>query len=149
MALDEAAELFMPVTDGGQLKRTAKWPRPDSHEAARRVCGPCPVLEKCLAGALIEDAWTFRGGLSPEERAALGGVREAQSRKRPVYVTPEQVWNRLVDSGMDVVVIERVVEQHRERLARSEELRTAAGVPEPGARWWRTEWRSLPPPSAG
>lgn len=136
LPLDVATDLFFPTGDGGLMLRTAGWPKPDSHEDARRVCGPCPVLEQCLRQGLETDGWTFRGGMSPEERAAVGGYREKAARKRRPYLTATQVRARLDDSGMDVEAVADVIAGWHHDLDETPTDRAKTGavqVPDP---WW-------------
>lgn len=125
---DEAVRLFFPTSDGGQLRRTAPWPKPDSHADARRLCGHCPLIGRCLDLALHRDGWTFRGGMSPEERAAFGGFRDRDTRRRGVYLTPHQVAARLVDAGVDVVVVAAVIRDWQQRVSASDDLSTETGA---------------------
>lgn len=38
------------------------------------TCLACPVINECLQDAIdMEDWWTFRGGLLPEQREAIYG----------------------------------------------------------------------------
>lgn len=117
LPLDQAVELFFPTSEGGHLRRTKAWPKPDAHDKARRICGHCRVLGDCLEGALEKDGWTFRGGMSPEERATFGGFRDRDARRRAVYLTPRQVAARLLDAGMDVVTIAEVIARWQTRLS--------------------------------
>lgn len=148
LPLGEAVELFMPTTEGGQLRRSSPWPKADSHEAARRVCGHCPVLPVCLEGALESDGWTFRGGMSPEERAAFGGFRDKDTRKREVYLSRTQVASRLVDSGMDTDAIGDVLTRWRGRLLSDSQLHHTVGDVDVDGDWWddvvptATDWAS-------
>lgn len=48
-------------------------------DVARRLCGSCPVREKCLEFALryedLEDRWGMYGGLTPNERNLIRNER--------------------------------------------------------------------------
>lgn len=119
LPLDDSTALFFPRPLGGRLARTKPWPAPDSHADARALCAVCPVLEGCLRDALAGDPTTFRGGLSPEERGAVGGCRDdITARRRPPTVTVEQVWSRVRDSTLDEARVERAVLAHSSRAAR-------------------------------
>lgn len=122
LPFDKATDLFMPVGDGGAMRRTRAYPAPDSHLDARLVCARCPILEPCLVEGLSADAWTFRGGLSPEERAAFGGYRDSEvAGRREVYLTRPQVWSRIVLSGLPVPAVRRVLERWRDYLSSGDE----------------------------
>lgn len=72
---DADPEAFFPPDSYG--------PKPKGWDAeARRLCGACPVKAECLAAAIDEDdRHAIRGGLSIEERVALGLMgRPAPSR---------------------------------------------------------------------
>lgn len=128
LPFDEAADLFLPVDDGGSMRRTRAYPAPDSHRDARLVCARCPIIQSCLAEALIADPWTFRGGLSPEERAAFGGHRDpGVARARGVYLTRPQVWSRVVLSGLPVEDITHVLTTWREYLTTGDEAPLGVG----------------------
>lgn len=99
--LTESVRIFCAESAGGLLQRTTRWPRADSHEEARRMCGRCPALESCLTAAMATDEVTFRG-LSPEERAVFGGLRGKAARKRAPYLTVAEVVQRIVESGYDL-----------------------------------------------
>lgn len=105
LGMDEVNELF--YLEGAPP--TAKYPRPDVHAAARRVCAGCPVLAECAASA-FGDAHTFRGGLSPEERAAFGGpLVTYKARHRDPRIRREQVWERIEFSPLPKEVMARVL----------------------------------------
>lgn len=117
LPIEEGQRIFYPLSEGGQLVRTARWPKPDSHEQARRMCPRCPLMSKCLAEALEHDECTFRV-LAPEERAAFGGARTKAARKRAPYLTQQNVLARIQDSGYDVdTVVDILAAWDRARLA--------------------------------
>ena len=114
---EEAAALFMAESESGSMRRTRAFPAPDSHSEARAVCARCPVLSQCLTEALWHDAWTFRGGLSPEERAAFGGYRDPDvARRRGVYLTRPQVWSRVLTSPLSATVMRATLSKWRDYL---------------------------------
>ena len=52
--------------------------RAEGYEYAKAICRSCPVIDSCLeeaieqeAGASVQNRYEIRGGLTPEERAAL------------------------------------------------------------------------------
>lgn len=50
-------------------------------EEAKAICATCPVRKECLADALArKEAWTIRGGLTPEERDRLRRNGNRKSR---------------------------------------------------------------------
>lgn len=100
LPLDAATRLFFPEGDGGQQLRTAPWPAPDSHAAARRICVTCPLQAACLGPALREDGYSTRV-LTCEERATMGGVRSKTGLRRAPYLTVRQVLLRVADSRLD------------------------------------------------
>jgi WhiB family redox-sensing transcriptional regulator len=62
--------LFFPKGRGGRQGD------PRRVQAAKDICGRCPIRERCLSKALEEEAgeamrWGVRGGLDADERAAL------------------------------------------------------------------------------
>ena len=61
---DTTPELFFPIgTTGGAL---------DQIDAAKRVCGQCPVREECGAYALEHNCkWGVYGGMNEDERDRL------------------------------------------------------------------------------
>ena len=64
-------DLFTPRGRGGT---PADWATP------RAICHTCPVRGECLGAAIDEDdAWSMRGGLTPDERRAL--ARRTTTRK--------------------------------------------------------------------
>lgn len=122
LPFDEATRLFMPRSDGGALGRSRSFPAPDSHADARAVCARCPVISQCLMGGLRHDAWTFRGGLSPEERAAFGGHRDPDvARRRGVYLSRPQVWSRLLFSPVPAETIRAALTRWRRYLHTGDE----------------------------
>lgn len=127
LPLEQGVDLFFPTSDGGHQRRTKAWPKPDNHAEARRHCGQCGVLAACLAGALGSDGWTFRGGMSAEERAALGGFRDVDARKRGVYLTLPQVAARLVEAGIDLSAVGRVVAAWQNALKQDPATATSTG----------------------
>ena len=133
LPLEDGMTLFYPVSDGGRMKQTHAYPKADSHDEARRVCGPCPIIGQCLTVALVADSWTFRGGMSPQERAAFGGYLDKEARKRPRRLTRQEVWLRLLDSGMDTHAIGAVLDSHRQRLIAEPGLATTLGWREDAA----------------
>ncbi len=46
-------------------------------ERAKRVCRSCPVVEKCLAHALVSEPYGVWGGLTARERVGLRARRDA------------------------------------------------------------------------
>jgi hypothetical protein len=58
-------ELFFPVAEAGPVL--------DAHVAtAKTVCARCPVRAECLAEALARIPYGIAGGLTEDERRALG-----------------------------------------------------------------------------
>lgn len=125
--LADAVRIFCAESAGGLLQRTTRWPRPDSHEEARRMCGRCPALEDCLTQAMTTDEVTFRG-LSPEERAVFGGARGKAARKRPPYLTVAEVVQRIVESGYDLDAVFGALAAHDAARCASDDPDTAEGV---------------------
>lgn len=118
----EASALFMAEGDGGMLRRTRAFPSPDSHADAREVCARCPILASCLTAAMRHDPWTFRGGMSPEERAAFGGYRDPEvARRREVYLSRPRVWSRVLSSRLPTDVIKAALSRWREYLIDGDE----------------------------
>lgn len=136
----EAIALFEPTSEGGHMRRTRAVPAPDSHAEAREVCARCPIITECLMAALRHDSWTFRGGLSPEERAAFGGYRDPDvARRRAVYLKRPRVWSRVLMSPLPAEVIKSALTRWREYLTSGEEeglhIGDYAGVGGPSGRW--------------
>lgn len=53
-------------------RRESKAARQMRERAAKKVCSSCPVRAACLTASLADgDRHTIRGGLTPDERAAL------------------------------------------------------------------------------
>ena len=65
-------------------------PRRRSWKQAAKVCAKCPVTEPCLEAAINElDAWSYRGGKSPIERAHYHMTDDSPADKASPK-TPEQ-----------------------------------------------------------
>ena len=79
--IGEDPELFFPVGTSG--------PAASQAEAAKSVCGRCPVRAECLEWSLTtcQDAGVW-GGLDEEERRA---IRRARRREAAIVVTDELV----------------------------------------------------------
>lgn len=128
LPFEEAAALFMPESDGGMLRRTRAFPSPDSHADARAVCARCPIITECLTSAMRHDPWTFRGGLSPEERAAFGGYRDPEvARRREVYLSRPRVWSRVLMSRLPADVMKAALSTWREYLISGDEAALRIG----------------------
>lgn len=123
----EATQIFFPISDGGLMRRSRPWPRPDTDDEPRRHCRTCNIVADCLAGALEKDGWSFRGGMSPEERAAFGGARTKDTRKRAPYLTAPQVAARLLDAEMPIAVIAEVIAQWQEAVTSDKDLAKETG----------------------
>lgn len=122
LPFEEASALFMASGEGGAMLRTRAYPSPDSHAAARAVCARCPLLTECLTEALRHDPWTFRGGLSPEERAAFGGYRDPDvARRRSVYLTRPRVWSRVLLSPLPAKVVKAALSRWKDYLISGDE----------------------------
>lgn len=68
-------ELFFPLSNDWKGK-----PDTVKVEQAKTVCGRCPVQQACLEDAVeSKDAWSIRGGLTPQERRPLVRARVAVS----------------------------------------------------------------------
>lgn len=120
MPFEDAVNLFFPTSGGGQLRRTRAWPGKDAHQEARAVCRGCGALASCLEGALEDDAWTFRGAMSAEERAVFGGFRDRDARRRPVYLSAGQVAARLREAGIDLTAVGEVLAAWQQQLTQQE-----------------------------
>ncbi|MFF8840541.1 WhiB family transcriptional regulator [Streptomyces sp. NPDC015130] len=73
---DEDPELFFPVGDGLAARAQT--------EAAKQVCGRCPVRVQCLEDAFAKgDQFGVFGGLSSMERRRLLTVRGRSMPNRP------------------------------------------------------------------
>lgn len=61
-------------------------PEPDRVEEAKRVCGPCPLLEECLAGALRrrEPHGVWGGQLFVDGRVVARKRPRGRPRKHPL-----------------------------------------------------------------
>lgn len=134
LPLEEGLQLFLPTSDGGLLRRSSRWPKPDSHEDARRYCPRCPVMAWCLDEALEVDGHTFRA-LSPEERAAFGGRREKAARKRPPYLSIGEVAGRILDSGYDVEAVVAVLADWDQRIVEDPDWARRLGLTMTQAGW--------------
>lgn len=137
LTIEEGQRIFYPLSEKGQLPRTAAWPKPDSHREARRMCPRCPLMAACLEGALEGDECTFRA-LSPEERAAFGGVRTKAARKREPYLTQREVIGRIVDSGYDLATVLDVL-MRWDRRRHDEQHEVGPWDVQPG---WSRRWGS-------
>ena len=92
-----------------QSPPTVAWPRKDTHWKARAVCASCPILAQCADGA-FDEAFSFRAGLAPEERASFGGPLLAHTaRRRLPSLTRAQVWERISHSTLPVEVMREVL----------------------------------------
>lgn len=66
----EDLELFYPTG------RPGRFGDPNRGAEAKAICARCPIRERCLTEALIEEArgggcWGIRGGLDEDQREAL------------------------------------------------------------------------------
>lgn len=111
LPMSEVDELF--YLEGAPS--TARWPRRDTHAKARIICASCPLLAEC-ARTSFTDAYSFRGGMSPEERASFGGVLPswASDVRRPRF-SREEVWSRLEQSPLPREVMWQVLSAQVDR----------------------------------
>lgn len=134
LPFEEAAALFTPESDGGSMRRTKAFPAADNHAAARAVCARCPILSDCLLDGLRNDSWTVRGGLTPEERAAYGGLRDPYTtRRRGVYLTRPRVWARVEMSALPTGAVQETLTRWRDYLRDGDESRLGCTILVAGA----------------
>ncbi len=127
LPFEEGERLFFSPSVGGGLRRTSRWPRPDSHADARAVCASCPLVESCLGEALQQDEFTFRV-LSPEERAAFGGVREKHHRHKAPALSRDEVWNRVLGSNLPAIRVLSALLDHDRLLLRGDSAHVGVWV---------------------
>lgn len=69
-----------------------------AQQAQQKYCGPCPLQEACLAGALLNDDIEegMVGGLTPKARETLGEYVDRES-----MTVPKAIWDLVINSVLD------------------------------------------------
>jgi hypothetical protein len=54
------------------------------YETTRRICGKCPIWDKCLDYAMKNENYGMWGGLTTKERNALRGAKDSLLRTKAI-----------------------------------------------------------------